>query len=239
MMGRTVIPLRLKSASIPRAGPDASPLSHRLGRGAESPGERLHWPRCSAQAGGSFGELPSPCAPCRLAPRARSRQTPAALMEHLCQNPSPAPQKPAPALPQKAAPKAAPSDVRHFPPSPWLGAEEHTRTMSQTEPNQTFIHPGQQVPRRSRPQVSQTREQQQQKACPSSSSLSPSCNKTRVGGSPHIATSHAGKQTCCGRGGRHPVIKHCIEALTCKEDKLRLGRQPQFWHLLSLACLQL
>lgn len=87
-------------------------------------------------------------------------------MEHMCQNPSPAPQKPAPALPQKAAPKAAPSDMRHFPPSPWLGAEEHTRTMSQTEPNQTFIHPGQQVPRRSRPQVSQTREQQQQKPAP-------------------------------------------------------------------------
>lgn len=136
--------------------------------------------------------------PCRLVLRARSRQTPAALMEHVCQNPPPAPQKPAPALPQKAAPKAAPSDMRHFPPSPWLRAEEHTQTMSQTEPNQTFIHPGQQVPRRSRPQVSQTREQQQQNACPSSSSSSPSCNKTRIGGSPHITTSHAENKRAVG-----------------------------------------
>lgn len=66
MMGRTVTLLRLKLALIPRAGLDASPLSHCLRRGAESPRESLHGPWCSAQAGGSFGELPSPCAPCRL-----------------------------------------------------------------------------------------------------------------------------------------------------------------------------
>lgn len=40
------------------------------------------------------------------------------LMEHVCQNHSPSPQKPAPALLQRAAPESVPPDMRHLPLSP-------------------------------------------------------------------------------------------------------------------------
>lgn len=83
------------------------------------------------------------------------------LMEHLCQNYSPGPQKPAPALLQRAAPKSAPSDMRHLPLSPGMGMKSMSdrHTDHKPEPDQTSIPLGQKVGRRSRAMDSQTREQ--------------------------------------------------------------------------------